>query len=552
MEFDYVIVGAGSGGCALAGRLAERCPQATVALLETGQATDRNPRVNVPLGLATTVPFKVALNWAYDTVAQAGLAGRRCYQPRGRGIGGSSAINGQIYTRGHPLDYDEWAALGCTGWSWQDVLPYFIRAEGNARGASAFHGATGPLGVADLRTINPFSHYFLAAAKQAGHPSTDDFNGEQQEGVGFYQVTQRDGKRCSAAQAYVYGRTQPNLTVLTQTHARRVVFEGRRATGVEVDRHGRREVIRARREVVMAAGAFGTPQLLMCSGVGPADHLQAKGIAVVHDAPGVGANLQDHLDFIVNRKVASTVPIGYSLRGGVRMLGQVWSYMRRRDGLLSSNVSEAGGFLKSSPHLERPDLQLHFCVGVIDDHGRKFHLGHGYSLHVCLLRPKSRGSVTLAGPDAHVAPLIDPGFLTHADDLEGLVRGAKITRAILDAPALTAHGSRELYTRTGMSDDALREAIRQHADTIYHPVGTCRMGSDTDAVVDPQLRVRGVSGLRIVDASVMPTLIGGNTNSPTVMIGERAAEMIAAARRDSQAVSPTTPAGVAGVAVKVA
>ena len=529
MEFDYVIAGAGSGGCALAGRLAERCPQATVALLETGRTTERNVLVNLPLGFAAVVPFKLGLNWAYATVPQAGLAGRRGYQPRGRGMGGSSAINAQIYTRGHPLDYDEWAALGCTGWGWQDVLPYFIRAEGNTRGADALHGTDGPLGVADLRTVNPFSHHFLAAAEQAGHARNADFNGVYQEGVGFYQVTQRDGKRCSAAQAYVYGRPRPNLVALTETHARRVVFEGRQAVGVEIERGGRRQVIRARREVVMAAGAFGTPQLLMCSGVGPAAHLQAQGVAVVHDAPGVGANLQDHLDFIVNKKVASTVPVGYSLRGGAHMLGQAWSYLRRRDGLFSSNVAEAGGFLKSTPDLARPDLQLHFCVALVDDHNRKMHLGHGYSLHVCLLRPASRGSVTLAGPDARTAPLIDPGFLKHPDDLESLLRGAKITREILDAPALAGQGGRELYTHSGMSDDALREAIRQHADTIYHPVGTCRMGSDTAAVVDLQLRVRGIDRLRVVDASVMPTLVGANTNAPTIMIGERAAEWMAAA-----------------------
>ena len=528
MEFDYVVVGAGSGGCALAGRLAERCPQARVALLEAGRETDRNLFVNVPLGFAAVVPFKTALNWAYETAGQAGFGGRRGYQPRGRGLGGSSAINAQIYTRGHPLDYDEWAALGCTGWSWQDVLPYFIRAEGNARGADAWHGAEGPLGVADLHSVSPFSRYFLEAAQQAGYPYNADFNGAEQEGVGLYQLTQRDGKRCSAAQAYVYGRPQANLTVLSQTQARRVVFEGRRAIGVEVERQGRCDVIRARCEVVMAAGAFGTPQLLMCSGVGPAAHLQAHGVAVVHDAPGVGANLQDHIDIAFNKKVASTALVGYSLRGGVHMLGQAWKYMRRREGLFSSNAVEAGGFLKSTPALARPDLQLHFCVGIVDDRSRKFHWAHGYALHVCLLRPKSRGSVMLAGPDARTAPLIDPGFLSHADDLEDLLRGAKLSRAILEAPALAAHGGRELYTHSGMSDDELREAIRRHADTIYHPIGTCRMGDDAGAVVDPQLRVRGVERLRVADASVMPSITSGNTNAPVMMIAEKAAQMILA------------------------
>jgi len=529
MEFDYVIAGAGSGGCALAGRLAELRPQATIALLEIGNHTERSLRVNVPLGFAAVVPFKGGLNWAYDTVAQVSLAGRRGYQPRGRGLGGSSAINAQIYTRGHPLDYDEWAELGCTGWGWRDVLPYFLRAEDNTRGASALHGVGGPLGVSDLRTVNPFAAYFVEAAIQAGHHHNADFNGADQEGVGLYQVTQRDGRRCSAAQAYVYGRRHPNLTVLTQTQVQRVVFDGQRAVGVEVERAGRREVIRAAREVVLAAGAFGTPQLLMCSGVGPLRQLQQHGVALIHDAPEVGANLQDHLDFVVNKKVASTLPVGYSLRGAAHMLGQAWRYWRRREGLLTSNAAEAGGFLKSSPDLARPDVQLHFCVGLVDDHNRRLHLGHGYALHVCLLRPKSRGTVTLASADARIAPLIDPAFLSHPDDLDGLVRGARLVRDILEAPALAGQGGRELYTRSNMNDDELREAIRRHSDTIYHPVGTCRMGSDAAAVVDPQLRVRGVVGLRVADASVMPTLVGANTNAPTIMIGERAAEWMAGA-----------------------
>lgn len=529
MEFDFVIAGGGSGGCALAGRLAQRCPQATIALIEAGGDTERSMLVNVPLGFAAVVPFKSRFNWAWGTTEQAGLAGRRGYQPRGRGLGGSSAINAQVYTRGHPLDYDEWAALGCEGWGWQEVLPYFLRAEDNQRGASALHGVGGPLGVADLRTVHPFARDFVEAAVQAGYRRNDDFNGPEQEGVGIYQVTQRDGRRCSAAQAYVYSNPRPNLTVLTGVQVMRVIFDGARAAGVEVVRGGRTAVVRARRETILAAGAFGSPQLLMCSGIGPARQLHEQGIKLLHDAPGVGANLQDHLDFVINRKVASTVPIGYSLRGAAHLIGQAWRYWRRRDGLMTSNAAEAGGFLKTTPELDRPDLQLHFCIGIVDDHNRKLHLGHGYAVHVCLLRPKSRGSVMLASADARVAPRIDPAFLSHPDDLDGLLHGVKTIRRIVDAPGLAAHGGRELYTREDMSDDELRAAIQRHADTIYHPVGTCRMGSDAQSVVDTRLRVRGVECLRVVDASVMPTLVGANTNAPTIMIGERAADWIAQA-----------------------
>ncbi|MBB2931858.1 GMC family oxidoreductase [Paraburkholderia silvatlantica] len=533
MPYDYIIVGGGSGGASLAGRLAERCPQASIALVEAGPHTARNPFVNMPLGVAALVPFRTKNNYAYETVPQPGLAGRRGYQPRGRGFGGSSIINAMIYTRGHPLDYDEWAQLGCTGWAWRDVLPYFLRAEDNERGASAWHGAGGPLGVADLHERNPVAARFVEAAREAGFRLNDDFNGEEQEGVGFYQVTQRGGERCTVARAYLYGRERPNLDLIADATVLRVSFDGARASGVELARGGAIERLQARAEVILAAGAFNSPQLLMCSGIGPADELRALGIEVRHDAPEVGRNLIDHIDFTFNKRVHSSDTVGYSLRGVARMTAGLVRYLRERRGMLTTNVAEAGGFLKSRPELDRPDLQLHFCTALVDDHSRRLHWGHGYSLHVCVLRPASRGTLTLASADARVAPLIDPRFLSDPRDLDALAQGARLARRILDASALAQLGGRELYTHAEQSDAQLRETIARHADTIYHPVATCRMGGDARSVVDPQLRVRGVTGLRIADASVMPTLIGGNTNAPCVMIGERAADFIAQARYES-------------------
>lgn len=525
MEYDYLVVGAGSGGCALAARLADALPERTIALLEAGP-DDHHWLVKTPLGLAGLVPFKSARNWAFHTTPQPALDGRRGYQPRGRGLGGSSSINAMIYTRGHPLDYDAWADAGCPGWRWQDVLPYFKRAEHNERGADAWHGTQGPLNVADLRSPNPFSMRFVEAGRQAGFAVNGDFNGASQEGVGLYQVTQKNGERWNAARAYLHGRTRQNLHVMTGTSALRIVFEGRRAVGVEVQRGGRRETLRARAEVVLAAGAFNSPQLLMCSGIGPTEHLQSLGIPALVEAPGVGANLQDHLDVIINKCVPSSDLIGFSPAGIAHLSGALFGYLRERRGVFSSNVAEAGGFLSSQPGLDRPDLQLHFLVGISDDHNRKLHVRHGFSCHVCVLRPKSRGNVTLASADARQAPVIDPRFLSEPEDLEGLLRGLRIVRKILAAPALAEFGGKELYSQDVQSDDGLRALIRARADTIYHPVGTCRMGSDAAAVVDPQLRVRGVERLRVVDASVMPTLIGGNTNAPTIMIAEKAADLM--------------------------
>jgi choline dehydrogenase-like flavoprotein len=444
MQYDYIVVGAGSGGATLASRLADRCPDASIAVIEAGPHTRRDVLVSTPVGIAALVPLKLQTNYGYETAPQPGLGGRQGYQPRGRGMGGSSSINAMIYTRGHPSDYEEWAMLGCAGWAWRDVLPYFRRAEGNTRGANAWHGADGPLCVSDLRFRNPFSQHFIDAALEAGFSANDDFNGPQQEGIGFYQVTQRGGRRCSVARAYLYDKPRPNLHLLAGATALRVVFEGRRAIGVEVARGGTVDTLRARAEVVLAAGAFNTPQLLMCSGIGPEASLRELGVRVVHDAPDVGANLMDHIDFTLNKRVRSSELIGLSMRGLAKMARELPRFVRDGNGMISSNIAEAGGFIKSDPSLERPDLQLHFCTGLVDDHNRRLHWGHGYALHVCVLRPKSRGTVTLGSADARDAPLIDPRFLSDSRDLDLLVRGARCALRILEAPSLAAHGGTDL------------------------------------------------------------------------------------------------------------
>lgn len=521
---DYIVVGAGPGGCAVAARLAEARPDRTVALLETGP---ERPSIlsEVPIGIAGLVAFRGRHNYAYRTEPQPGLGGRRGYQPRGRGVGGSSLINAMIYVRGQPQDYDGWAASGCPGWSWSDVLPYFKRAEDNARGADALHGAGGPLRVEDLREDNPATRAFVAAAEQCGIPFNPDFNGPVQEGAGPYQVFQKSGRRFSAAKAYL-GSGRQNLIVIADAQCSAVLFEGKRAVGVRFRRGGIEHRLAARQEVVLAAGAFGTPQLLMLSGVGPASQLRKHGIPVVQDAPGVGANLQDHVDYTISVKTAAPGLFGISGAVLLQGVGAIGAWRRDGRGMLTTNVAEAGGFVKSDPALDRPDLQLHFCLGIVDDHNRKRHLGRGYSLHVCALRPFSRGAVRLASGDVRDAPLIDPRFLIDVRDVDTLVAGAQIAQRILAAPALAALGGRPIYGTGRDDDDALRTLIRDHADTIYHPVGTCRMGEDAGAVVDPQLRVRGVTGLRVADASIMPSLISGNTQAPTAMIGEKAADLI--------------------------
>ncbi len=532
-SFDYVIVGGGSAGATLAARLSED-PGVSVCLLEAGGRGD-SLIVRIPAGTVAMISGRPPINnWALWTTPQPGLNGRRGFQPRGKALGGSSAINAMLYARGHRADYDGWAELGCAGWSWSEVLPYFRKAESNVWGADDLHGGDGPLHVSDQRDPRPITRAFVEAAAQRGYGLRRDFNDGDTEGFGLYQVTQfhdekRRGERCSAAAAYLHpvmGR-RSNLTVLTNSRATRIVFDGKRAAGVAYLCNGQEKYVAAAREVVLSAGAFGSPQLLQLSGVGRPEDIRPHGINMVHESPGVGQDLQDHLDFILAWKTRDADNFGIGLAAAARLVPHALAWRRDGSGMLATPFAEGAGFVKTNQNLDRPDVQMHFVIGIVENHARRLHLGHGFCLHVCGLYPHSRGRVFLESADPTAPPGIDPCFLCDRRDLETLIRAARIAREIVLTPPLASYCDRELFgVADGMSDAQWEAHIRWRADTIYHPVGTCRMGTDESAVVDPSLRARGLEGLRIVDASIMPTLIGGNTNAPTIMIAEKAADLI--------------------------
>lgn len=523
--FDYVIVGGGSAGCVLAARLSEDAG-VRVCLIEAGPP-DRHPLIHIPLGVTWLIKHP-RLNWCYWSQPQKDVAGRRVFLPRGRVLGGSSSINGSIYMRGHRSDYDDWAAWGNPGWSYAEVLPYFKKSENNERfTASPYHGTGGPMNVSDCESYNPLTELMLEAADSLQLPRTEDFNGREQEGFGRRQVTIRAGRRESAATAFLRdARKRKNLTIVCNALVSHVVFEGRRAAGVEIMRAGERRTIHARREIILSAGAFASPAILMRSGIGDGADLQRRGIETLHHAPQVGRNLQDHISSPIQYSTPTTIPYGISWRTLPWMAATIMRYALFRRGLLGNTGLQAGGFVCSRPGLDRPDLQFMLMPAERTPDGR-MGIGHGYGLIALLLRPKSSGSVTLASPDPDAAPLIDPRFYSDPDDLDDMVRGLRLARRILEAPAWDkVRGSEIRPGPAAQSDDALKDYIRASSQTCFHPVGTCAMGRDAQHVVDAELRVRGVEALRVVDASVMPRVIGGNTNAPVIMIAEKAADMI--------------------------
>jgi len=526
--FDYIVIGGGSAGCVMAARLSED-PNITVCLIEAGKR-DNQTTIHMPAGVAATVPFGIH-SWHYNTVPQKQLNNRLGFQPRGKVLGGSSSINAMVYIRGNAWDYDNWAALGNQGWGYQDVLPYFIKSENNQHFSNdPLHGTEGPLAVSELKRPSVFNQYFLAACGEQGVARSNDINGQQQLGCRMSQVNQIEGKRCSAAKAYLTPNLdRNNLTVLTQAHVERIKIDEHVAQGVSYLKDGTSHYIAANKEVILSGGAFGSPQILMLSGIGPSDHLQHVGIETVHHLAGVGENLQDHLTVVpIYRTKESTGTFGVSLKGAYDVTKGIIDWHRHSDGLLTSNFAESHAFINVDPTAPAPDIQIEFVIGLVDDHARKLRLGHGYSVHASLMRPQSRGTVKLANSKATSAPLIDPNYLDDPQDLATLVSGLQHALDILESAAFDGVRGKMVYPLDRNNKEQLIEFIRAKSDTEYHPVGTCKMGTDDDdmAVVDNQLRVRGIAKLRVVDASIMPQLITGNTNAPTIMIAEKAADMI--------------------------
>ena len=551
--YDFVILGAGSAGCVLANRLSAN-PDFNVCLVEAG-SKDTDIRLHVPLGFAF-LGDKSKYSWAYNTEPQKEFAKvtilepktavvdstggthefeneveehRKGYQPRGKTLGGSSSINAMLYVRGHRWDYDHWSELGNNGWSYDEILPYFKKAEHNEIHQNDFHGQNGPLNVANIRHKNkPVDDFVETGSSVFGF--NEDFNGESQEGIGYYQTTQKNGKRCSAAKAYlVPALERENLTVLTDTNVNKILVNDSRASGVScIGEDGQEFTLNATKEVLLSSGAFGSPQVLLRSGIGPEQEITKHGIEHKVELPGVGKNLQDHIDYLSVHKYKSLNLFGFSL--GTIFLKypyELIKYLLIKTGMFTSTVAEAGGFIRSRNDITVPDIQLHFAPGMVVDHGRESVWGTGLSCHTCLLRPKSRGEVTLQSADPTDDPKIDPKFLSHPDDMRDMVAGYKKMMKVMNKEPLSKYTSGHVQRPVDLdNDEDIEQAIREDADTVYHPVGTCKMGSDEMSVVNERLKVHKVSGLRVIDASIMPTLVGGNTNAPTIMIGEKASDMI--------------------------
>ena len=532
-EADFVIIGGGSAGAVIASRLTEKS-KFKVCLLEAG-GWGSNLLFRAPAGGLLMLRDKPKFsNWAFQTTPQKGLNNRRGYQPRGKALGGSSAINAMIYIRGQKEDYDNWAKEGNNGWSWDEVLPFFKKAENNENGSSKFHGNCGPLEVSNQKAAKPISHAYIEACANSQIKIRDDFNIGDNEGAGFWQSTifhsdKKNGQRCSTAAAYLlpYVKNRENLEIITKANVVRIIFDEKKAIGVEYMHQGKKKKIKANREVILSAGSLMSPTILQRSGIGAPEDIKPHGIQLIHELPGVGKNLQDHIDFNFCFKTYDKNTLGFSPGGFLKILGEMAKWLTHGNSMISSTLSEAGGFLKTDQSLDRPDIQHHFVIGLIDDHLRKLHYGYGYSCHVCLLRPHSRGTVSLASSEYNDAPLINPNFLKDNRDVDTLIKGAKMTQNILNTPPLKKYQKREIYgVHSNLTDKEWEQHIRNRADTIYHPVGTCKMGKDPLAVVDSSLLIRGLNNIRVADASIMPTITSGNTNAPTIMIGEKCATMI--------------------------
>jgi choline dehydrogenase-like flavoprotein len=517
--YDYIIVGAGSAGCVLAARLSENSA-VSVLLLEAG-GRDTAREIGIPAAFSKL--FKTKVDWNYTTEPEPHLNNRRLYWPRGKVLGGSSSINAMIYIRGNAADYDAWENAGNTGWGFSDVLPYFRKSENRERGACEFHGAGGPLNVADLHLVNPLTHAFVAGAQEIGIAANPDFNGAAQDGVGLYQVTQKNRRRHSAADAYLRpALARPNLAVWTGVHAQRILIEKGRAVGVSIVRDGISEEVRTSGEVLLAGGTLNSPQLLMLSGIGPADHLARFGVTAQQNLPGVGANLQDH----------PMVSVGYLCTQPVSLdkaetLPNLIRYVVMKNGPLTSNVAEAGLFTRTRDGLNVPDVQILFGPAYYRGHGLIRRKEYCFGFGPTLITPESRGSVTLRSANPFEAPVIHANYLSTANDLRSMIEGVRLARSIAHSSAFAAYRGDELHPGAGAtSDKDIAAFLRAEVETLYHPVGTCKMGHDPMAVVDPQLRVHGIERLRVIDASIMPTVPAGNTNAPTIMIAEKTADMI--------------------------